>query len=333
MTKYIWLLVIVGSVWAGPVQAQRFGEGRLLRRFLGTTEVEPDPETDAKPNPYAPQSRANSNMRDLRRYGASGPTRQPAYNRPNPQPTPAGMQPPNSALSNSSAGNSRSLYPYNRRSQFEPNRQTSAPDASRLNRRPNSSDPQPTPASRQSQRPTTSSSTPSRKSGAKESRFIAREFGVEFRIHDDRLVVTRLQKSGTAKAAGIKPGDVVTTIAGMEITAADDLKQLTEVLKPGDQIEFELVKGKKSEKKLVSYIREFDREDDREPTTDSGLHEDGEKRMITSSPTPAVDEPTLAIPIPQGADEIDRLRQTVLQHEATIQALRRQLSELSTTGE
>lgn len=67
------------------------------------------------------------------------------------------------------------------------------------------------------------------------------------------LVVTRVHPQGNGVAAGLRPGDIVKTVGGVELTSVEEYDQITKGLGGGDQMEFEVVRRGRPEKTLVTY--------------------------------------------------------------------------------
>ncbi len=67
------------------------------------------------------------------------------------------------------------------------------------------------------------------------------------------MVISRVNPRGPAGEAGLKSGDVLNSIAGLEITNQEQLNDILEVLGKGDQIEVEYTRRGKSDKILVQF--------------------------------------------------------------------------------
>ena len=70
---------------------------------------------------------------------------------------------------------------------------------------------------------------------------------------NNQLIVTRLHPQGNAIKAGLKPGDVVKTVGSVELESVQEYEQITQGLKPGDQMEFEFVRRGRAQKALVPF--------------------------------------------------------------------------------
>ena len=84
----------------------------------------------------------------------------------------------------------------------------------------------------------------------------AASFGVVVQMaKNNKMVVTRLDPQGNAIRAGLKPGDIVKSVGSVKLTSVEEYNQITKGLKPGDQMEFEIVRRGRTQKALVSYRR------------------------------------------------------------------------------
>ncbi len=70
---------------------------------------------------------------------------------------------------------------------------------------------------------------------------------------NNQLIVTRLHPQGNAIKAGLKPGDIVKAVGSVKLTSADEYEQITNGLKPGDQMEFEFVRRGHPQKALIPF--------------------------------------------------------------------------------
>jgi serine protease Do len=67
------------------------------------------------------------------------------------------------------------------------------------------------------------------------------------------LVVQRVDPSGAAAAAGIRAGDVIISVGGVEIRREEDLTSIVDIMHAGDQIEFQILRRGKPEKVMVQF--------------------------------------------------------------------------------
>jgi S1-C subfamily serine protease len=66
------------------------------------------------------------------------------------------------------------------------------------------------------------------------------------------VIVLSIVPDGPAQHAGICAGDFIESFAGIQITSAQEIRNITQKHKPGDKIELSLVREKKREKKLLT---------------------------------------------------------------------------------
>ncbi len=67
------------------------------------------------------------------------------------------------------------------------------------------------------------------------------------------LIIDRIKKSGAAWAAGLREDDRITKVGGLEVTNAEDIAAIVDVLSNGDQIEFEYVRNGKAATTAVQF--------------------------------------------------------------------------------
>ena len=79
-------------------------------------------------------------------------------------------------------------------------------------------------------------------------------FGVVIQAtKNDDLIVTRVSPHGNGAQAGLRPGDIVKTVGGVDLTSVEEYRHITKGLGGGDQMEFEVVRRGRPEKALVTY--------------------------------------------------------------------------------
>lgn len=79
-------------------------------------------------------------------------------------------------------------------------------------------------------------------------------FGFSVRISDDDdLVVAAVDRYGNAAKEGIRRGDIVSEIGGIEATSAEEFQEIAKVMNQGDQMEFKIKRGSKEKKIEVMY--------------------------------------------------------------------------------
>ncbi len=78
-------------------------------------------------------------------------------------------------------------------------------------------------------------------------------FGIVLVEQKDRLVVAEITPDSNAAQAGLRRGDVITQIGGVDISTLDEFDEITRLMQNGDQIEFEFARNGKTSKVSVSY--------------------------------------------------------------------------------
>ena len=78
-------------------------------------------------------------------------------------------------------------------------------------------------------------------------------FGMQLTTARGRLVVNDIQKDGMAQEAGIRKGDHLLSVGGVEIDTIQEFKEISSLLSPGDRIEVKLTRKGKPKKVLVGY--------------------------------------------------------------------------------
>lgn len=78
-------------------------------------------------------------------------------------------------------------------------------------------------------------------------------FGMFVESKGDALVVSKLDPKGNAKEAGVKNGDVLVRGGGVDFQSVEEFNQISEILKDGDQLEFEVRRRGKDEKVLITF--------------------------------------------------------------------------------
>lgn len=78
-------------------------------------------------------------------------------------------------------------------------------------------------------------------------------FGMLVEARGDEIVVAKIDPKGNAKEAGIKRGDVIIRGGGIDFGSVDEFNQVAEILKDGDQLEFEVERRGKEETVLILF--------------------------------------------------------------------------------
>ena len=83
-------------------------------------------------------------------------------------------------------------------------------------------------------------------------------FGMLVTQKGDRLVVSQLDPKGNARKAGIKVGDEIVSGGGVEFTSVEEFNEISDILKAGDQLEFEISRRGKGDKLMISFGEDED---------------------------------------------------------------------------
>ena len=121
----------------------------------------------------------------------------------------------------------------------------------------------PSPASRY--QPTQNRSYGNSRNTAAAKRFASatrKGFGLVLDINRDKeLYVTQVDPRGNAAQAGIRRGDVVLEIGGLVATSIEEYEQISKAMNDGDQMEFRIERGGRTDKMLVTWGQAPDPED------------------------------------------------------------------------
>jgi len=78
-------------------------------------------------------------------------------------------------------------------------------------------------------------------------------FGFQLVEKERKLFVAKVDPTGNAASKGIRRGDVITGIGGVQIDGTDAFDEIVEILTDGDSIEIAIQRGGKSDEIQVSY--------------------------------------------------------------------------------
>ena len=207
------------SVDAAPQQDNRlFGGGRFLRRLRN--EITGDKDKQKEPTPADKKQTAKSPT-PAPKPNVQKPSL-PKFSNPfNRTPLPAQAKNRNAAPTPADA----------------PKRNTPAMNASRLTR----------PAA--NQRDISLSAGRPARSAAKPTL----GFGMLVEDRKDQLVVKQLDPAGNARKAGIRVGDQIISGGGVEFGSVEEFNEIVDILKPGDQLEFEIKRGRDDDKLIIAF--------------------------------------------------------------------------------
>lgn len=313
MQRFIFFALIATFVFCGEAQAQR---GKFLKRLrddiFGTQPQTPQtrPPTQqrtptlAKPNTTQqnPFLRQQQQQRATNRY----PTQQ------KPRGTTRYPQPPSSTAGRYAP--SRQQLPTNR---------------------------QPLPASANTRSRTSPQRTPTLNRGAERTSAIATRTGFGLTLdtnRNDELFVASVVSGGNAAKAGIRRGDTVLEIGGVEATSVEEYDQISKAMSEGDQMEFRIERHGQTDKILVAWGEAPDLES-LETTTDTDLSTaPGSKTNSTRDRNydfvpPAGGKSVLDSTPVRGTSvssnrQVQQLSRTIQQQNQTIRQLQSELSKL-----
>lgn len=159
-------------------------------------------------------------------------------------------------------------------------------------------------------------------------------FGITVRMRGKYLTIYRVKRSGTADAAGIEIGDTLLSVGEIPMQRPADIEQLDEVLKAGDQVEFEIVRKGKKSKKLVAFKRVASLESSPKDADEI----DEAQEPLTLEPTPAGPMPldansdgtkeTIGYRDFEKTDQVDALRKQIESQQQIIERLEWRLNQL-----
>jgi hypothetical protein len=76
-------------------------------------------------------------------------------------------------------------------------------------------------------------------------------FGMLIELKKEKLIVTKLDPKGNAAEEGIKRGDEITAVGGVDIESLSEFNDITKIMRDGDQIEVGYARRGKKEKSYV----------------------------------------------------------------------------------
>ncbi len=293
---------------SSSVSAQRFGDGRILRRIF---RVEPEANLEAlqaaekakvpqrvpqPANPYARQPQPGYNPAARPNTPRPPyPTTQNQY-RPTPPRRPTTASPQSQQVRSQTKSSTNRLEPI---ALPAPPQYRQNPAAQSQMRKPYVQRRAPS----QQYRTQTIEAPKSPKSNKVTGKKIFEHdgFGMTVRQSGDRIVVVHLVKDGMAQLAGVKKGDVLESIGTIPVEEPADVAQLDKVLEPGDQVEFEFARKKRTKKFLISFKEEMP------------VGETGDREEYASAAAPG---------------EVQRLEELVQSQQQLIDDLRGRLSSL-----
>jgi len=308
MQRFIFFALIATFVFCGEAQAQR---GKFLKRLrddiFGT-------------QPQVPQTRRPAQQQRTPTLARPNTTKQNPYSRQQQQRT---QTPSTNRYPNQQQARGTTRYPQPPSSttgRYAPNRQQ-LPSTAR---------------SRTQQR--TPSRTPTLNRGAERKSAIATRTGFGLTLdtnRDDELYVASVVSGGNAAKSGIRRGDTILEIGGVEATSVEEYDQISKAMSEGDQMEFRIERHGQTDKILVAWGEAPDLEN--LETTDLGPAP-GNDRNSTKERNydfvpPAGGKSVLdGTPVRgntvSSSSQVRQLSRTVQQQNQTIRQLQGELSKL-----
>ena len=78
-------------------------------------------------------------------------------------------------------------------------------------------------------------------------------FGMLVKLHNDKLYVAKIDPKGNAAAAGVRVGDQLRAGGGIDFESMADYNGIGDILKDGDQLEFEVIRSGRERDVLIGY--------------------------------------------------------------------------------
>lgn len=204
------------------LSAQEFGRGRFLKRLR--EEI-----NEAKKNVSKQKQKQAARQKQARKQNARTPT--PANPRSRqPQRPFEQLNPYQRPTSQSASGRYPSRAPQSRTPNSPIPNQRAVPSNYR----------RPAP-------PRNSSSNSVSRRGSRSG------FGMEVSKRRDRIVVSKIDPRGNAAEAGLRSGDIILEIGGLEVENVEDFDEFTKILGEGDQMEFKFSSRGKERTAIVSF--------------------------------------------------------------------------------
>ena len=181
--------------------------------------------------------------------------------------------------------------------------------------------------------------TPTLNRGAERKSAIATRTGFGLRLdtnRNDELYVASVVPGGNAAKAGIRRGDTILEIGGVEATSVEEYDQISKAMSEGDQMEFRIERHGQTDKMLVAWGEAPDLEN-LETTTDLGpaprKNSDGKERNYDFVPPAGGGKSVLDGSSVRGkpvssSNQVQQLSRTVQQQNQTIRQLQGELSKL-----
>lgn len=190
---------------------------------------------------------------------------------------------------------------------------------------------QPTPVRSQQARPNTQQrnplAAPEIPQGRVENRGPAKKgFGFAVKEKDDSIVITKVSDRGNADEAGLRRGDVIVGIGGIEVDSKKAFDEIAEILNPGDTIEIAYKRGKQTNEVQVGF-GDPPQIDNEEPQTADLMAPASDRRGNIAPPRggSVLNQESMT-------RQIDQLNRTVIEQQRVIEQLQNQIRQMQQTG-
>ena len=329
MTRLLFVLTFALLIQS-TVSAQRFGDGRFIRRIFGQEAVPSQSAAALEAAKQAAEKKAAGELAAQKTAKSRSLEPQPAPRYQPPRP-PQDYRRSLDPVPNYRPSNSREPAPTKR----------PAPYPSRNDRY--SRDRQPTPAKRQqvddSRRNSSSLSNlpgqprPLERPPKPKGILDHKGFGVTVRLVKESVVIARVHPNGTGNEAGLREGDVIKTIGSLPIKVPTDVEQFDGVLKPGDQVEIEFARRGEEDSVLIPYLRKVDASDLKRITEAQADQKRDTEKALASLPDSADSFDDLGKSPPQSDSEVEQLVRVVRMQQQLIEKLQSRLDKLETSSD
>ena len=164
-------------------------------------------------------------------------------------------------------------------------------------------------------------------------------FGFLLTEKNEKLIVSKVDPNGNAAGEGIRPGDVITGIGGVEVETTAAFDEIAEILSNGDTIEIALQRGGKPREIQVAYGEAPIPEESEEVAVrgqvePNGAHSPSRRTADFAPPRQTLsDQPSRNFRPSSGAvsrnpGQVEQLNSLVRQQSQRIQALENELRTL-----
>ncbi len=155
-------------------------------------------------------------------------------------------------------------------------------------------------------------------------------FGFVISDVDEKLIVTRVESGGTAAEAGIRRGDQIVGIGGVDVDSKEGFLEIVEILNQGDAIEISYLRGKKTNEVQINFgsapkAEELQTADHLAPGASGRRNLAPDRNGSRVAGSSVLDQQSMA-------RQIDNLSQTVEQQRRVIEQLQNQIQTLQPTS-